>query len=426
MANKIEQEPEESFNNRQTVGAGAKKIDKRKSSLLNNCLLLGVGVTLIFLAWTSLNKPLPSRDSLPPLPQISVLQKRSPDSLRIFQQRIEPIVVNYSRKNDEAAQRAIQTVKDRFQKFRGGVAPFVEEMTEYGTRFGILKRIASDKWDKWWNKNDNAKGVATYVNEKYRKHVMSEEYLKSAMADAITVFSENINANRNKMLSEMDAVFSSSDFPVELKLSDSEMKAFITQIGTEMQKEAKTHGENTATAMIVNFVGSSMIGFAAERMVADVATSAARVAVSPLIPQVVNSVTNTIMVAVATRCVTPTTALVGGGVIASTSAIGGEMGAWGGPVGVVVGFGIGAVIGGLVDWWMEKDFKIKMTDEMTGFLNSVEDLIIYGKTQSSKFSQSEISSSNKGLLETFREANWVVERSFRESTTKTMIARAGQ
>ncbi len=428
--------------NQQVTEVKQNKKQSKEFFLLRNVVLFVLGVSMVILAYVILNRPSPQDAPLPALPPINMdFKQTEADVQRIYNESVEPAIASCATRNNEAANRSVQLIKDRFKGFHNGVEPFVDDIASWGTRFGILGRMASDKWDQWWNKNENAQGVSTYVNEKFRRYIMSEEDLQTTITDAITAYSTDVLANRNQMLSEIHAEFTSSNIPIMFKMDDNEFKVFAAEVSQQISEKAKTMGQDSACSMIITLVGSEIAAYAAQKiavvtapLITTAATTIASSAVSAtgtstaaaLVPKVAASAGSAIMTGVAMRCIVPTTALAGGGALGGATVGGGTVGSFGGPVGTIVGLGIGIVIGGIVDWWMTENFKENMTSEIDKYLDSIEKLIIEGKSASGEVTQLASTSNEKGLRSVLRDANEVVDKSFRELILKTMMEKIGK
>ncbi|MGD0464997.1 MAG: hypothetical protein ABSB74_21140 [Tepidisphaeraceae bacterium] len=111
-------------------------------------------------------------------PLVSVPAPATLDPVQYYRNDIVPLLDDFDTRNQAAADRAIATLHDRMQMHRAGIPAFADDISGWGTRFGIVGRESSDLWKKWWDDEKNVHGVKDYVNGKLRAHVMSEDSLK--------------------------------------------------------------------------------------------------------------------------------------------------------------------------------------------------------------------------------------------------------
>ena len=101
-------------------------------------------------------------------PLVSVPGPQAIDTMQYYRKEIVPLLDDFDARNQAAADRAIATLHDRMQMHRAGIPAFADDISGWGTRFGIVGRESSDLWDKWWHDEKNVHGVKDYVNGKFR------------------------------------------------------------------------------------------------------------------------------------------------------------------------------------------------------------------------------------------------------------------
>ena len=260
-----------------------------------------------------------------------------------FSDQVEPQLAQADALNREAAQRCITRIGDMMDKYRRGVDPFVEDLTSMSTRFGIVKRMPAD----WW-KEDNR--VESFVEEKFERYLFSEETLLRDITGVLDDFKSEIDANQRRMLISVKTALSAADLP---EVDAQEYEPFFESVSGQLQRYSTKQG----TASVRNAVGVFVISETA-------GTLAGRAVVVGLLARFGSSAA--------------VGAAAGAGATATTTAAGTGTGAFGGPAGAAVGFGIGMAVGLVIDWWMTEQFEVQMSDQMDGYLDSLEQTILFG------------------------------------------------
>lgn len=264
---------------------------------------------------------------------------------QFFQAEALPEIVAADRRNREAAERCVQRIRDMSAKHRAGIQPFVEDLQSYGTRLGIIGRMPAD----WWY---TQKSVLEMLNQKFDEHVFSKESLQSGIDGAIEAFNAELNANRLKMVMQIQAELTSSD------------------LGDLPSIDAEEWSEEVRLASIDHLKGLGE-------------ESAQRFVITELLSGLGGSATTALVTAIGARIATTaaTTAAIGGGATAGGAATGTGGGALAGPVGAGVGFAAGLVVGVVIDWWMSSEFEAKMTEQLETAIDDVEKMILEGPNE---------------------------------------------
>jgi hypothetical protein len=268
-----------------------------------------------------------------------------------FSGSVAPLLDASAQRDREAGNIALKRLHEHFAQFHAGVPAFAEDITKWGTRFGVVGRSVKDLWTKFWEDAEHATATSNYVNEKFRTHIVSEEKLQRAIEDTLAVFRETVAANRNRTLAEVQYALTMPECPV--RLPPLKIEALFANAGTSAGRLATTHGKDSVVNGVAGFAGGSLAGEAATRLVAALF---ARLAAS-----------------------TAATIVAEGSATAGATAAGGATGTVAGPAGTIVGAGVGIVVGVITDWWMTDSFKAKLHDQCGAFLTGLERDIIHGK-----------------------------------------------
>ena len=261
-----------------------------------------------------------------------------------FDTEVEPRIVETDALNREAAQRCIVRLGYVIDNYRDGVDPFVEDLTSISTRLGIVRRMPGN----WWRGDDRIEG---YVQQKFEKHLFSQQKLMRDVAGVLDDFRSEVDANQKRMLVSVQASLDTADLP-EVDIEDYE--PFFASVAGQLRTYATQQGTNTVynglTVLAVSEVGSFAAVSVASGLLARFGSAAAA------------------------------TAAVGVGATAGTTAAGAGGGSFAGPVGTVVGLGVGLAVGLAIDWWMTEQFEEKMNEQMKGYLDSLEQTLLHGTT----------------------------------------------
>jgi hypothetical protein len=276
--------------------------------------------------------PPPTTTPAPPDPMI--------DSGRIlreefYSEKIEPLLKATERANREAAEQAIVRISEVFDKYLGGVKPFVNDITSIGTRFGIVTRMPSN----WWYEDDR---INTYVREKFERHLFSENQVHADLTKVLEAFKEDLRANENRLLASCKAAVEAGDLPdmalPDYKRYEDEVRTLILQFSGDRAKDSVYQGVATLVLSAVAEISAQQI---IVRILVSVGTTAT------------------------------TSAAAGGGATAGGAVAGGGVGLVGGPVVTAIGAGVGLVIGVIVDWWMTERFQAQLTADLIDYIENL-------------------------------------------------------
>ena len=316
--------------------------------------------------------PAPSQVTEPP--------KRDPQAAqRIYQTSIIPLLDEYDRENVKAVSRAMLALHERMQFHRAGVVPFARDVRSWGTRFGVMHRLPADLWHKVRHDRSHPPQVAQYINEKFRREVISEKQLQGDVASILSGFEQDLSANRNKLYSQLSLPL--SQIQAELPGTSLNTEPLANQIQQRSNAISKELAPDTVVWGVVEFSGSW------------VATDVAQSIASRIVAQILARVGTSMAVE----------GLSAGGATVGGTTAGAGAGSLAGPVGTIIGLGAGLVVGAAVDWWLSDQFEAKVTNQCNNFLNGLEQRLRDGGQQS------------PGLRQTLNEAARVAGQSQRKA-----------
>jgi hypothetical protein len=267
---------------------------------------------------------------------------------KVYREAIVPLLDQFDRRNDEAVINAIVVLHDRMAMHRAGVGPFTKEVVSWGTRFGVIKRYPGDAWHKLRGESGDARRVAEYVNEKFRRHIISEDSLRQDVEAVVAQFNDDMLASRNRLYADL-----------ALPLARIKVSHPITTPGLEdFSRDVATRASRMAGAMAPDTVVAGLAAVCGSWTAMDVA----------------QGITSRVVMQILARLGTAMAAegIEAGGATLGGAAAGGGGGSLAGPVGTVIGIGVGLVVGAIVDWRMSKQFEAKVTDQCNWFLINLE------------------------------------------------------
>jgi hypothetical protein len=259
-----------------------------------------------------------------------------------------PLLNGFNTRNLAAAQRASATLHERIAGHRRGIKPFTHEITSWATRFGVIGRYSEDLWNRMRGRPQDVAHVRAYVDEKFRRHILSEVSLRADVTAVLMQFDEDMTASRNRLYAELSlplirirAALPSHDLTVE---------RFRQNVDDRALAITRALPSDTVVAGLAALAG----GWAA--------TDASQAITTRIVAQLLAQLGT----AMAAEGIEAGGATVGGAVA------GGGTGTLGGPAGTIIGVGVGLIVGAVVDWWLSDKFEQKVADQCTHFLDTLE------------------------------------------------------
>jgi hypothetical protein len=273
---------------------------------------------------------------------------------KVYREAIAPRLDEFDQRNAIAADHAIGILRDRIAMHRAGVEPFTKDVASWHTRFGVLRRYPADLWHRLRYQPPSANGVAEYVNEKFRRRVLSEETLNQDVAAVLSNFNEDMVASQNRLYSELSLPLS------RIRTSRPVTTPAMTQFRQDVQQRAAQMTHSLAPDTLVSGLAAVAGGW--------VATDVAQAVTTRIVTQILTQL-GTAMAAEGIEA---------GGATVGGAAAGGGTGSFGGPVGTIIGIGVGLIVGAIVDWRLSKRFEAKVAEQCNRFLDSLEQRLADG------------------------------------------------
>jgi hypothetical protein len=328
-------------------------------------LALVFAASIVVIWWLDVHPPAaysdPNSSASPPtLPQVVA---PSISKAEFFRRELAPLLEQARAENRASADKALDRLHQEFDRFRSGIPGFVDDVSSWRTRFGIVRRLSRDKWNNFWKSSDDAASdeVKSYMLAKFEKHILAEDDLRKAIGSSLGEFKEDVAATRNRLLADMQVALTTNDLTLDFKRPESTSfeREFDQFIAGRVEREATDSLVNAT----VNLLANGLAGYAAEQLVAQMII---RLAAAEAVAAGVEATA------------------AGAGSTTGGAALGGAAGWLGGPIGAVVGVGAGLAVGAAVDWWLTDKFKANLTGELTNYLNNLERDLVNGVESTSE------------------------------------------
>lgn len=289
--------------------------------------------------------------NLPPSHQ----PKSAADVEALYDSKIRPVISEAAAKNAAAISRAEDEINQMFARYGQGVPKFTEDITSWGTRFGILGRTGSDFWNNYKTDTTKRDTVGAYVTEKFETHILSEKQLTSDLERVLEQFQSDMEATWNVMLSQIGTVCTEAELD--------------TSVVNSLKGGIFTEHVNTLTATMPQ----QSLGGA---LVATVAVGAAEVVVRKLVQRLITQAG----IRVAGMAAGAGIAALGVAGTGAAAGAGGGTALLPGP-GTLIGAGVGFAVGALVDSWASKKLEEKLAAQCNSFLAETKTSILQGNAE---------------------------------------------
>jgi len=132
----------------------------------------------------------------------------------LLNNEVHPVVRRYHEQNKAELTTAISEMNGCFDQYERGIDAFVEDMSSFGTRIGIIGRQLGDWYDQIWG-NKDPRRVADYVRDSFEKHVFSDNRIQQDIKGVLQRYGYALQANQNRMVSDIRDVVMHSDLPID-------------------------------------------------------------------------------------------------------------------------------------------------------------------------------------------------------------------
>ena len=333
------------FRNHESRTCNTENAKRRRHSVVLH-LLLGIlpGFLLFFLAWNITHCP-----TFPDLFPTGEPDDRISCSL---DSEILSMLAAFDARNKTAIEDAATRISDGINDYRNGIKPFVEDITSWTTRFGVVWRIGGDYLDEWFGAPSERSETSAYVSERFERHLFSERKLNLLLASALGQFRDDLAASRNVLHAKVKAAWKKRDSAIRepnLENIAREVNVSVTAASTKMATDS-------VSVAALSFLG----GF----LIEEVAETIARTVLERALSQMA---TSAVLKAVSA-----------GGTTVTLTAGGGATGSPAGPLGSVVGMTVGVLSGIVADWYMTELLEEKLASECNEMISGVASQVLFG------------------------------------------------
>ena len=333
------------FQNYETRTCKTDKAKRQRHSVVLH-LLLGIlpGFLLLYLAWNV--------SQCPTLPDLFPTGESDKQITSSFDPEILSFLAAYDARNKTAIEDAVARISDGIDDFRNGIKPFVEDITSWTARFGVVWRIGGDYFDEWFGAPAGRSETSAYVSERFERHLFSERKLELLLASTLGQFRDDLAASRNVLHAEVKAAWKKRDSAIRepnLENIAREVNISVTAASTKMATDS-------VSVAALSFLG----GF----LIEEVAETIARAVLERALSQMA---TSAVLKAVSA-----------GGATVTLTAGWGATGSPAGPFGSVVGMTVGVLSGIVADWYMTELLEEKLASECNGMISSVASQVLFG------------------------------------------------
>jgi hypothetical protein len=254
----------------------------------------------------------------PGSPQAPVVADDQAQAERFFAQQAAPILEETARKNQDAITRALDTLGESIDKYRGGIDPFIADLRSWSTTYHIfLKSVVG-----WWHGDAS---LANYVDGRFRRHLFSDQTIANDVRNALVQLDEDIEANRNQLLVKLQTASASSGMATPPKWPT------IEAFSRAVSERALAGREPSARASVVsNVLASTVVDAPTAAFLPAVAAAAVKAAATGVMRAAATSASETV--------------LAEGGVVVADTGSGGALGSEVPVIGNAVGFCVGLVV----------------------------------------------------------------------------------
>jgi hypothetical protein len=261
-----------------------------------------------------------------------------------YRTRVSPLIDSAEARQQQSVDLALARLHEHFEYFRRGVPNFTRDVTSWRTRFAIVGRSVNDLWTRVWHDEGKAVAVRKYTEEKFRAWVINEQSLQKALEDTMATFTDATAANRNRLEAEIKLAIGHPESP--FKMPALQLDQYLASAATASRGMAQRAGKDSALIGAGAFAGGWIAGDAARAL------------------------TTAIIARLGTNAAVTTAT--SGSATAGGAAAGGGGGSAAGPVGTIIGLGVGIVAGALIDWAINDHFERKLSAQCLNFLNTLE------------------------------------------------------
>lgn len=331
-------------------------------------IILGLGIIVAgYLLASFFSTPKFSDGEAPkfelPVQQQRVMVPPKPQTLDpeiIFNEKVKPVVEDCKRENEEVLRKCLFTLDERMKECYSGIDPFLDDMTSFGTKIGIV-------WN--WAVGDKE----AYIKSKFEEHIVSEEELKQILNDVVEQYIEGVGGNINEMHTRI--MVNMEPIRKQFNIPKTTIKTFVSSAMQYVLEDIQNNSNKLLWNTIISY-GLSEIG-------SYIAVQGGSIVLSQISSYVLPTISEAILTpALAMAGVNLTSTLAGVGVgTAASAGTGATIGSVIPGFGTVVGFVAGGIIGIIIENHIDNNFKEKIKPQIERSIDEIKIQISRGFRQ---------------------------------------------
>jgi len=296
----------------------------------------------------------------------------------MYETHVAPLIETMHGQNRAAVDRILQDLQRDYQQFYAGIEPFVNDLSGYGTRFGVTGRFLSDAVRNWREGGQSARSLENYIAAKFERHVITEGAVRGLVQAALEQYLQETTANRNQLLVAIRQVLHTESIPLGGLMDAAVVENFDKAFSAMFTAVARELSINSVGYGLASLVAGELAGVACAKAAPYVASAVTQV-ITRLAAPLAASLTTSVVANVSLQ--TALCGLTTGGAAAKGALIGGATGTSIGPIGTAGGLIAGIAIGLVIDLWMTRHFEEKAQQDIQNLLNTLySSLVVGGKT----------------------------------------------
>jgi hypothetical protein len=311
----------------------------------------------------------------PPAPVVAEDQAQAE---RFFAQQALPILDETAQKNQDAFARALDTLGESIDKYRGGIDPFIADLRSWSTTYHIfLKSVVG-----WWHGDES---LANYVDGRFRRHLFSDQTIADDVRNALVQLDEDLEANRNQLLVNLQTASAASGMATPPKWPT------IEAFSRAVSERALAGMQPSARASVVsNAMASTLVDAPTAAFLPAVVAGAVKSAATGVMRAAAMSASETV--------------LAEGGVVVADASSGGALGSEVPVIGNAVGFCVGLVVSVVALHYEGIVQDEKLRRDLDGYIDGLKAALVGEPSELSKGMKAYVREIDRGEADLVKQA----------------------
>jgi hypothetical protein len=293
-------------------------------------------------------------------PQAPIVADDQAQDGRFFVQQAVPILAETARENQDAIARALDTLGQSIDKYRGGIDPFIADLRSWSTTYHIfLKSVVG-----WWHSDES---LANYVDGRFRRHVFSDQSIAGDVRNALLQLDDDLAANRNQLLVNLQTASAASNRAAPPRWPT------VEAFGTAVSERALAGvGPSAQASVVSNVLASTVVDAPTAAFLPAVVASAVKAAATGVMRAAATTASETV--------------LAEGGVVVADASSGGALGSEVPVIGNAVGFCAGLVVSVVALHYEGIVQDEKLRRDLDGYIDGLKTALVGDRGATSELS----------------------------------------